>query len=98
MELDAGKSRQPSSDCQLCPRLAAFRAEQRTKFPDWFNSPVQAFGDRNGRAAPGDQYAVGFRFQRPLTRAWIFRTDGMIATRDELDDIAGIRVELRRKF
>jgi len=35
----------PTPDCPLCPRLAAFRAENRKKFPDKFNAPVPAFGD-----------------------------------------------------
>jgi len=34
----------PAPDCQLCPRLAAFRAGNREKFPDKFNSPVPSFG------------------------------------------------------
>ena len=33
-------------DCPLCPRLVAFRAECRAEFPDWWNAPVPAFGDR----------------------------------------------------
>ena len=41
------KIKQPSSDCQLCPRLAEFRAQNREKFPDKFNSPVPSFGDIN---------------------------------------------------
>ncbi len=36
---------EPSPDCPHCPRLAAFRAEQRVAHPDWFNAPVPAFGD-----------------------------------------------------
>lgn len=36
---------EPSHDCPLCPRLAAFRAENRDRFPDWFNGPVPAWGD-----------------------------------------------------
>ena len=36
---------QPGHDCQLCPRLADFRAENRKKLPDYFNAPVPAFGD-----------------------------------------------------
>ncbi len=28
----------------LCPRLAAFRAEQKSAFPDWHNAPVPSFG------------------------------------------------------
>jgi uracil-DNA glycosylase family 4 len=35
----------PTTDCQLCPRLAAFRAAQRVAHPDWFNAPVPSFGD-----------------------------------------------------
>jgi len=35
----------PEPDCQLCPRLAAFRAAQRAAHPDWFNAPVPSFGD-----------------------------------------------------
>jgi uracil-DNA glycosylase len=35
----------PGRDCQLCPRLASFRAAQRMAHPDWFNAPVPSFGD-----------------------------------------------------
>jgi len=35
----------PPADCRLCPRLADFRAAQRTTNPDWFNAPVPPFGD-----------------------------------------------------
>ena len=35
----------PGRDCQLCPRLAAFRAAQREAHPDWHNAPVPSFGD-----------------------------------------------------
>jgi uracil-DNA glycosylase family 4 len=34
----------PDPDCRLCPRLAAFRDENRMKFPDKFNAPVPSFG------------------------------------------------------
>lgn len=34
----------PDSNCSLCPRLEAFRAENRKKFPDQFNAPVPSFG------------------------------------------------------
>ena len=36
---------EPSPQCDLCPRLAAFRADNATAHPDWFNAPVPAFGD-----------------------------------------------------
>jgi uracil-DNA glycosylase len=35
----------PPRDCPLCPRLAAFREEQRAAHPAWFNAPVPSFGD-----------------------------------------------------
>ena len=35
-------------DCPLCPRLIALRRELRTQYPDWWNAPVPAFGDRGG--------------------------------------------------
>ena len=35
----------PDPDCQLCPRLAAFRAAQRDAHADWFNAPVPSWGD-----------------------------------------------------
>ena len=34
----------PNHDCQLCPRLATFRAENQIKYPDKFNAPVPSFG------------------------------------------------------
>jgi len=37
----------PSRDCPLCPRLVAFRAQNREKFPNKFNAPVSPFGDFN---------------------------------------------------
>jgi uracil-DNA glycosylase family 4 len=39
----------PDSNCQLCPRLAAFRAEAREKVPDKFNAPVPSFGDSDAQ-------------------------------------------------
>lgn len=42
---DAGERRpEPSPDCPLCPRLAAFRDAQRGAEPGWFNAPVPPFG------------------------------------------------------
>lgn len=31
-------------DCQLCPRLAAYRTEQKSRFPEYRCQPVGAFG------------------------------------------------------
>lgn len=60
----------PPPDCPLCPRLAAFRAEQRAAHPDWFNAPVPDFGDTEAwlaivGLAPGLQGAN--RTGRPFT-------------------------------
>ena len=35
---------EPALNCDLCPRLADFRAENQGKFPDKHNAPVPAFG------------------------------------------------------
>ena len=36
-------------DCQLCPRLVAFRAANRAAFPAWHNDPVPPFGGADAR-------------------------------------------------
>ena len=59
---------------------------------------VQTMGNINNRVARGDQYAVGLRYQRPLSKAWIFRADAMAADRENDEDLFGARVEIRRKF
>ena len=46
----------------------------------------------------GNQYALGVRFQQPINNAWIFRADAMHGWRQGLNDVFGVRVELRRKF
>jgi uracil-DNA glycosylase family 4 len=61
---------EPDRNCQLCPRLAAFREASRAREPKWFNSPVPPFGDPKGRLlivglAPGLQGAN--RTGRPFT-------------------------------
>lgn len=33
----------PAADCQVCPRLAAFRADNKAARPGYFNAPVPAF-------------------------------------------------------
>lgn len=60
----------PPSNCPLCPRLADFRAENRGKFPSFFNDPVPSFGPASARLlivglAPGLQGAN--RTGRPFT-------------------------------
>ena len=61
---------------------------------------VQPFnGNSAGTNAGGDQYALGVRWQLPISPAWIVRADAMYGWRDNnLDDLAGARLELRRKF
>jgi len=64
------RSPEPANDCPLCPRLQAFRHENRKKQPDWFNAPVPAFGDITAEVlivglAPGLQGAN--RTGRPFT-------------------------------
>jgi uracil-DNA glycosylase family 4 len=44
-------SPEPSADCPLCPRLAAFRHEWRAREPGWFNAPVPTWHAREGRSA-----------------------------------------------
>lgn len=62
--------------CSLCPRLAAFRAENRAAQPDWFNGAVPSFGPADESTvtllivglAPGLQGAN--RTGRPFTGDW----------------------------
>jgi uracil-DNA glycosylase len=66
----ARASAAPDRNCPLCPRLVEFRGQARTLHPDWFNSPVPAFGDAKGQLlivglAPGMQGAN--RTGRPFT-------------------------------
>ncbi|MEW6769481.1 MAG: uracil-DNA glycosylase [Pseudomonadota bacterium] len=63
-------SSEPSHDCPLCPRLAAFRHANQAREPDWFNAPVPSFGGRDAALlivglAPGLQGAN--RTGRPFT-------------------------------
>ncbi|HYO25989.1 MAG TPA: hypothetical protein VEQ85_13685 [Lacipirellulaceae bacterium] len=59
---------------------------------------VQAFDDPAQRLAPGDQYAVGVRYQRKLNHALMLRADAMHGWLRNADDVDGVRVELRHKF
>ncbi len=61
---------EPSRDCPLCPRLAAYRETVRAEQPDWWNAPVPAWGDPEAwlvivGLAPGKQGAN--RTGRPFT-------------------------------
>ena len=61
---------EPPKDCDLCPRLVAYRREVRDKHPDWFGGAVPSFGDTSARLlvlglAPGVTGA--HRTGRPFT-------------------------------
>ena len=61
---------EPARDCPLCPRLVAYRDENRTANPGWFNGPAPSFGDPQARLlvvglAPGRMGAN--RTGRPFT-------------------------------
>ena len=57
---------------------------------------LQTMGSETRTA--GDQYAVGARFQKPLSHSLIFRADAMAGFLENSEDIVGTRMELRRKF
>ena len=82
---------EPGHNCALCPRLAAFRRDNRAQKPQWFNAPVPAFGDPNGRLvivglAPGLQGAN--RTGRPFTGD--YAGDLLYATLIEYGFAAGV--------
>ena len=61
---------EPPRDCQLCPRLAAFRAENAASYPEFHSAPVPSFGQQSARLlvvglAPGLKGAN--RTGRPFT-------------------------------
>lgn len=63
-------SPEPARDCALCPRLVAYRNENRARNPDWWNGPAPSFGDDQARLlvlglAPGRTGAN--RTGRPFT-------------------------------
>ena len=58
------------ADCPLCPRLVAYRLQNRAKEPGWFNGAAPSFGDEGARLlvvglAPGRGGAN--RTGRPFT-------------------------------
>ena len=61
---------EPDRDCPLCPRLVAYRIENRAAEPTWWNGPAPSFGDPQARLlvvglAPGRRGAN--RTARPFT-------------------------------
>ncbi|MGI9482480.1 MAG: uracil-DNA glycosylase [Hyphomicrobiales bacterium] len=60
-------------DCARCERLHGFLAEQRAAHPDWFNGPVESFGNDDAKLlivglAPGLRGAN--KTGRPFTGDW----------------------------
>jgi len=53
-----------------------------------------------GNGVPGDQIGLGVRYQKPISKSWIFRADAMVVSRDGplADDLSGVRAEIRKKF
>ncbi len=67
---EAGAPAEAPENCPLCPRLAAYRQDNRARDPSWFNDPVPSFGDPGARLlvvglAPGRTGAN--RTGRPFT-------------------------------
>jgi hypothetical protein len=58
---------------------------------------VQPF-ENDGIGTQRPQYALGVRYQIPLTRAWLFRADATYQFLDGGPDSFGFRTEVRRKF
>jgi hypothetical protein len=50
------------------------------------------------QVATGAEYGLDVRYQIPLTKSWIFRTDGLLAERVNESNLASVRFELRYKF
>jgi uracil-DNA glycosylase family 4 len=64
---------EPPADCDLCPRLVAYRKENQLAEPSWFNGAAPSFGDEAARLlvvglAPGRGGAN--RTGRPFTGDW----------------------------
>ena len=60
----------PPLDCNLCPRLVAYRDQNNATWPDWHNAPVPSFGPIDAQLlivglAPGVKGAN--RTGRPFT-------------------------------
>jgi hypothetical protein len=56
------------------------------------------FKTADDRFALDNQYALGLRYQHPITNRIILRADVMQAWRDQEADLGGIRFEVRYKF
>lgn len=59
---------------------------------------TQPLGTADQRTLVGNENAWGIRYQRPLNKRWIFRTDLISANRDNSTPVSGVRFEIRAKF
>ena len=59
---------------------------------------LQTIGEDATRPVQGNQYAVGARYQRPISNWVILRADTMYAFQDDAEDLFGVRMEMRHKF
>ncbi len=59
---------------------------------------LQVRGNDPNRAAAGDQYGIGARYQIPITNAHLLRFDAMHGWLENSRDISGVRGEFRWKF
>ena len=59
---------------------------------------LQVFDNDSNRNAPADQYAVGARYQFPISNAHLLRFDVMHGWLREIEDVTGARAEFRWKF
>ena len=69
-DLPLSSAPEPPRDCPICPRLVAYREENRRLEPGWFNGPAPTFGPEDARLlvvglAPGRMGAN--RTGRPFT-------------------------------
>lgn len=86
---------EPAHDCPLCPRLVAFRQDNRSAHPDWFNGAVPSFGPETARLlivglAPGLKGAnrTGRPFLGDFAGELLYRTllkAGLARGRHDLD-------------
>ncbi len=57
-----------------------------------------SYGSGSFKRVVGDQYAMGVRYQRPISHRWIFRADSMYGFLRNAEDNFGNRIEFRWKF
>jgi uracil-DNA glycosylase len=94
---------EPEADCPLCPRLVAFRRENRTAHPDWFNGAVPSFGPDDARLlivglAPGLKGAnrTGRPFLGDYAGELLYRTllkMGLARGRHDVSDPAALTLK-----